>query len=172
MLGESCPLIVGVFVNMPLNDLLAIADQVGLDYLQLHGDEPPEVLARLNGRGIKALRPRTIDEAVAQVKRYVPVMPADERAPSILLDAYHPALYGGTGETASTEVALAVKEYAPRLMLAGGLTPENIVGRVAAIKPWGVDAASGVENGNPRQKDHNLLLSFIRSVYRVDERVL
>ncbi|MDQ7035722.1 MAG: hypothetical protein Q9P01_13070 [Anaerolineae bacterium] len=72
--------------------------------------------------------------------------PTDERVPSILLDAYHPKLYGGTGEEASTEVALAVKELVPRLMLAGGLNPKNVADRVAAIEPWGVDVASGVES--------------------------
>jgi phosphoribosylanthranilate isomerase len=163
-LGASCPALVGVFVNETLADLRAIADQVGLDFLQLHGDEPPEALAALEGRAFKALRPQSLGEALAQVERYLPYSSLDERAPSLLLDAYHPALYGGTGEQTSLEVANAVRQQVPRLMLAGGLTPDNVRERVAAIRPWGVDTASGVENGNPRRKDHRRLRAFIHAV--------
>jgi phosphoribosylanthranilate isomerase len=84
--------------------------------------------------------------------------------PSLILDAYHPSLYGGTGEQASTDVALAVRDCVPRLMLAGGLTPENIAERVAAIRPWGVDVASGVENGTPGRKDHGKMRAFIDAI--------
>jgi phosphoribosylanthranilate isomerase len=162
-LGADCPPLVGVFVNMPLPELLAIGDQVSLDFFQLHGDEPSETLAGLDGRGFKALRPKSLDEALAQVDGYLPFVSPDERAPSFLLDAYHPALFGGTGEQASLEVALAVRQRVPRLMLAGGLTPENVEDRVAAIRPWGVDAASGVENGNPRRKDHERIRAFVHA---------
>jgi phosphoribosylanthranilate isomerase len=74
-------------------------------------------------------------------------------------------LYGGTGEQASTEVALAVKAQVQRLMLAGGLTPENVSGRVQAIQPWGVDIASGVEiDGQPGIKDPAKVYAFVEAV--------
>ncbi len=78
-----------------------------------------------------------------------------------MLDAYHPDLRGGTGATASREIALALKARVPRLMLAGGLTPDNVAQHVAAVQPWGVDVASGVEDGIPGQKDAGMVTAFI-----------
>jgi len=79
------------------------------------------------------------------------------------LDAYHPKLYGGTGEQASTELALLVKAKVPRMMLAGGLTPENVTERIAAIQPWGVDVASGVEDGTAGVKSAEKVNAFIKA---------
>ena len=101
------------------------------------------------------------------IGEYVPFAPDDERAPSILLDAYHPDLYGGTGLQASTDVALTVKDRVPRLMVAGGLTPENVTERIAAIQPWGVDVASGVEDGKPGRKSASKMRAFIDAVRAV-----
>lgn len=166
--GEG-PLLVGLFVNQTPGHIAAIMQSVGLDYVQLSGDEPPETVAALRGRAIKALRPRDLDEALAQVDRFRPHAPTGERVPSLLLDAYHPDLYGGTGEQASAEVALAVRQRAPRLMLAGGLNPDNVAGRVQAIRPWGVDVASGVETpGQPGHKDHTRIRRFIEAVRSVE----
>lgn len=163
-LGDRCPLIVGVFVDEPLDSLESIREQVGLDLLQLHGDETPQIFEVLGGRAFKAIRPQSVEEAVAMAERYAPAAPHDERAPSLLVDAYHPALRGGTGEQAGVEVAQAVMVRVPRLMLAGGLTPENVAERVAAINPWAVDTASGVESGDPRRKDGSKVEAFINSV--------
>src|SRR5258705_12445898 len=69
-LGDSCPALVGVFVNADLSELKAIGEWVGLDYLQLHGDEPPDLIEKLNRPAIKALRPKSWAEAQAQVERY------------------------------------------------------------------------------------------------------
>ena len=75
---------------------------------------------------------------------------------SLLLDAYHPNLYGGTGAQASDEVVRAVQQKTPRLMLAGGLTPDNVSTRVRDLQPWGVDVASGVEiDGQPGRKERS-----------------
>jgi phosphoribosylanthranilate isomerase len=161
--GERRPLLVGVFVDEPLEVLNAIADGVGLDFLQLHGDEPPELVAALKGRGIKAIRPQSVEEAVALAERYAPVVSTDDGAPSLLVDAYHPALRGGTGVQASVEVAQAIQARVPRLMLAGGLTPGNVGERVAAIQPWAVDTASGVESGDARHKDMEKVEAFIQA---------
>jgi phosphoribosylanthranilate isomerase len=144
-LGASCPLLIGLFVNEVVGVISATMNKVGLNFAQLSGDESDDLLKELRGLAYKAIRPMNEAQALDDAHYYSAQFPKDERIPSLLLDAYHPKLYGGTGEQASTQVALAVKAQVPRLMLAGGLTPENIAGRVQAIRPWGVDVASGVE---------------------------
>jgi phosphoribosylanthranilate isomerase len=163
-LGDACPLLVGVFANASTREIAHIVQAAGLDAAQLSGDETPDALAGLGGRGFKAIRPTSRDEALELAGRFLlKSLPGDERLPSLLVDAYHKDLYGGTGEQASVEVALAAKEIAPRLMLAGGLTPENVAGRVRAIRPWGVDVASGVERA-PGVKDSARVRAFIATV--------
>lgn len=163
-LGDACPLLVGVFANASAHEIASIIQAVGLDAAQLSGDESPDALARLGGRSFKAIRPRSQDEALELAGRFLlGHLPGDERLPSLLVDAYHRELYGGTGEQASVDVALAAKEIAPRLMLAGGLTPENVAGRVTAIQPWGVDVASGVERA-PGVKDAARVRAFVAAV--------
>lgn len=162
-LGDNCPTLVGVFVNMAMGDISIIAEKVGLDFAQLSADETVPMLLELRGIGFKSIRPMNLDMALDDAEYFSETMPGDERAPSILLDAYHPELYGGTGEEASVEVALAVKERVPRLMLAGGLKPENIAERVRAIRPWGVDVASGVEDGEPGIKSAEKMYDFIKA---------
>lgn len=164
-LGAACPVLVGVFVNEIVGNISAIADKVGLDFVQLSGDESDAMLKELRGFGFKAIRPANQVMALDDVAYYQPVMPQNERVPSLLLDAYHPKLYGGTGEQASIDVAVAVGEKVPRLMLAGGLVPENVAERVKAIRPWGVDVASGVEpEGQPGIKDIAKVKAFITNV--------
>ncbi|MEZ4666633.1 MAG: phosphoribosylanthranilate isomerase [Anaerolineae bacterium] len=161
-IGAQCPILIGVFVNEVVGVISAITRKAGLQCAQLHGDESDDMLKELYGIGFKAIRPMNMAQALDDVNYFKPHSPTDERWPSLLLDAYHPNLYGGTGEQASIEVALAVKAEVPRLMLAGGLTPENVAGRVQAIQPWGVDVASGVENeGQPGKKDASKVAAFI-----------
>ena len=159
-LEADCPVLVGLFVNAVVGDISAITLKAGLDFAQLSGDESDALLKELRGIGFKAIRPMNKEMALDDVNYFATTMPQDEHAPSLLLDAYHPNLYGGTGEQASVEVALAVKERVPRLMLAGGLNPENVAERVAAIQPWGVDVASGVES-TPGAKDTGKMTAFI-----------
>ncbi|MEM9951992.1 MAG: phosphoribosylanthranilate isomerase [Chloroflexota bacterium] len=162
-LGNETPTLVGVFVNMAMGDISIITEKVGLDFAQLSGDETIPMLQELRGMGFKSIRPMNLDMALDDLNYFSEIMPQDERAPSILLDAYHPKLYGGTGEQASVEVALAIKEKVPRLMLAGGLKPENIAERVQAIRPWGVDVASGVEDDQAGIKSAEKMRAFIQS---------
>jgi phosphoribosylanthranilate isomerase len=164
-LGDQCPGLVGVFVNELVSNVSAITNQAGLDFAQLSGDESDSIIKELKGMAFKGIQPMTKDMALDDVNYYKPVFPTNERIPSLLLDAYHPKLRGGTGETASTEAALAVKAEVPRLMLAGGLTPENVAERVKAIQPWGVDVASGVEPpDSPGKKDAAKVKAFIQAV--------
>jgi len=163
-LGAACPVLVGVFVNEVVGIISAITRKVGLNAAQLSGDESDDMLRELRGIGFKAIRPMNLAQALDDVHYFNPHFPTNEKFPSLLLDAYHSQLYGGTGEQASTEVALAVRAEVPRLMLAGGLTPENVTERVNAIQPWGVDVASGVEvEDQPGKKDSAKVQAFIQA---------
>jgi phosphoribosylanthranilate isomerase len=163
-LGEDCPTLGGVFANEAPEQVRSIRRRCGLDFVQLSGDEPVSDLALLGGYSVKGLRPRDKDEALELARHYHPHAPTADNLPSLLLDAYHPDLYGGTGEQASVEVAAAVRDVTPRLMLAGGLTPENVAERVRAIRPWGVDVASGVEGAIKGRKDAERMRAFVEAV--------
>ena len=163
-LGADCPTLVGVFVNKSAADVRRIMAAVDLDFAQFSGDESPAIVAGLSGMAFKAIRPRALDDAAQAVADYAESFPTDERAPSILVDAYHPKLYGGSGETASLAVAEELQRRAPRLMLAGGLAPDNVAERLRAIRPWAVDVASGVELDTPGIKDEYKLRAFIQAV--------
>jgi phosphoribosylanthranilate isomerase len=163
-LGEAIPKLAGVFANEAPEQVRAIRRRCGLDFVQLSGDEPVSDMALLGGYSVKGLRPRDKDEALELARRYHPHAPKSDALPSLLLDAYHPDLYGGTGEQASVEVATAVRDVTPRLMLAGGLTPENVGERVKAIRPWGVDVASGVEGSIKGRKDTARMRAFVEAV--------
>jgi phosphoribosylanthranilate isomerase len=155
------PRFVGVFVNEPLPRVAAILAEAGLDYAQLHGDETPEMVAALEGRGFKALRPADADAATAQAERYAGLGPAP--GPRWLVDAYDPHEYGGTGKRADWHVAAELARRYPGLLLAGGLTPDNVAAAIRTVRPWGVDVSSGVER-SPGQKDHEKVRAFIRHV--------
>lgn len=162
-LGVDSPKLVGVFVNAPVSDISHIMEIAGLNYAQLSGDESDEMLDELRGIAYKAIRPPNKALAIDDVNYYTKALSDDMHIPSILLDAYHPKLYGGTGEQASADVALAVKALVPRMMLAGGLNPDNVAERVRQIQPWGVDVASGVEvEGYPGIKDRTRMAAFIQ----------
>lgn len=158
--GNGAYRTVGVFVDAPLETVQAVLDQTGLDLAQLHGGEPPVLLERLDGRGFKALRPTSLAEAEADAEWYADLGPID--GPDLLIDAYHPTTYGGTGLRADWLVAETVAR-SHRLMLAGGLTPANVSAAVTAVRPWGVDVSSGVET-HPGQKDHDAMRAFIAAV--------
>lgn len=152
---------VGVFVNTPVEQVQAILDQTGLDYAQLHGDESPGDLARLGGHGFKALRPTSLDTALALAADYAPLPHAE--TPQLLVDAFSVQVYGGTGRHADWMTAAALAARCPRLLLAGGLDPDTVPLALAAVRPWGVDVSSGVEAA-PGRKDHAKLRAFVRAV--------
>lgn len=162
-LGADCPLLIGLFVNEAVGVISVTCEKVGLRFVQLSGDESVEMVTELKGMAYKSIRPPNKVLALDDANYFSPAMPTDERIPSLLLDAYHPKLYGGTGEQASVDVALAVKAIVPRMMLAGGLTPENVGERVRQIQPWGVDVASGVEI-EPGRKDAAKVRTFVEAV--------
>jgi phosphoribosylanthranilate isomerase len=151
--STSIPHFVGVFVDQGPEVVAHILDFCGLNYAQLHGAEPPETVTTLMERKlgvIKAFRVR--DEAsLAQIERY--------RATAYLLDTYVPGQPGGTGHHFDWTLAVRAVKYGP-VILAGGLTPDNVAEAVRTIHPWGVDVSSGVE-AEPGRKDHDRLRRFI-----------
>ena len=158
----SAVITVGVFVNESSTAVAQILDFCGLDLAQLHGEEPPEmVTGELHGRSYKALRPCSLDEALDLASRYAPAPPLEGETccPALLVDAYHPHLRGGTGETGDWSLAAALAGRYP-LLLAGGLCPANVAEAVRAVRPWGVDVSSGVESA-PGQKDHTSVRAFV-----------
>jgi phosphoribosylanthranilate isomerase len=160
--GTACPILVAVFVNEIVGRISMTLEKVGIKVAQLSGDESTDMLRELRGIGFKAIRPRNKIEALEDAAYFLNGAPTDEGLPSLLLDAYSAGQYGGTGVVASLEIAQAVKAVVPRLMLAGGLTPENIGDVVRAVQPWGVDVASGIEiPDQPGVKDHDKLRAFI-----------
>jgi len=163
--GAEAPRFVGVFVDAPVEQVRATLDIAGLDLAQLHGGEPPALVGALHPRAFKALRPRSSEEAVAMAESYRAVLPEDGALPQLLVDAYHPTRPGGTGLRADWGIA---RELARRfrLLLAGGLTPENVGEAIAQVRPWGVDVSSGVER-SPGLKDPARLRAFVEAVRRL-----
>ena len=151
--------IVGVFVNPTLAQLAAAAEDEWLTMVQLHGDEGPafcrEAARRTGCKVIKALRVRSAAD-VRAAEAY--------RADFHLLDAHRPGTSGGTGESFDWGL-LGVRRSEVPLILAGGLTPENVAEGVAAARPIAVDVASGVE-AEPGVKDHALMAAFLERAQR------
>lgn len=142
---------VGVFVNAPAADIMEIADFAGLDAIQLHGDEPPEMCLMFRQKVIKAFRVGTkINHE--KINRY----PAD----AYLFDTLVAGQQGGTGKT--FDWGLVKEGFSRPVILAGGLTPENVSEAIAAARPFGVDVSSGVETGGV--KDTGKITEFIRRV--------
>ncbi|HEX8706860.1 MAG TPA: phosphoribosylanthranilate isomerase [Pyrinomonadaceae bacterium] len=146
---------VGVFVNESGPRQVALkADLAGMTAVQLHGDESPEYCRELKGRFvIKALRVGA---------RFDPQSVTAYETEAILLDAFAGAERGGTGHVFDWRLARSVRQLVPQLFLAGGLSPENIAGAIAAVGPDAVDACSGLEC-SPGRKDTELLRAFVRA---------
>jgi phosphoribosylanthranilate isomerase len=167
--GPRAPAIVGVFVNESAAAVRAAITLVGLDLVQLHGDEPPAMVETLQPRAFKALGPRTLDEARQAFGAYLSAAPVAADRPNFLIDAHHPTKRGGTGHRADLTIA---RWLAPkcRLLLAGGLTPENVSNAILNLKPWGVDVSSGVE-ATKGVKDHARVRDFIQAVRAADREL-
>ncbi len=156
---------IGVFVNHPVEEMQTILQSCGLALAQLSGDEPPESLECMAGKAFKAIRPASMQALEDTLRLYPPHHPA----PAFLLDAYQPGAYGGTGASANLEIARRLAMRLP-VLLAGGLTPENVAERIAHVRPWGVDVSSGVE-ASPGKKDAERIRRFIHAV-RACERIM
>ena len=113
----------------------------------------------------KAIRPRQRGDAEAAAATYAPVMDISPARPAFLIDAYHPWHFGGTGETTDWSAAKVLAWRFP-ILLAGGLTPENVAEAVRIVEPWGVDVSSGVEV-EPGRKDHGKVRAFVEAAKSV-----
>lgn len=143
---------VGVFVNASVEEIRATMDTAALSFAQLHGDETSEMVQALDGKAFKAFR------GVPDLSNSF----AREGAPALLVDASVKGAYGGTGITADWKSAAELAKQIP-LLLAGGLTPENVADAVRQVRPWGVDVASGVES-TPGVKDVKKMKAFVHAV--------
>jgi phosphoribosylanthranilate isomerase len=153
---------VGVFVDRPPVEVAEVAERLGLRIVQLHGREPPEDLLRLaHLQVIRAFRlgdPSAWEGVCDYLARAEALgCPPD----SVLVDAHVAGQPGGTGASITDDV-LDCRPPLPRLILAGGLTPRNVAERVARVRPWMVDVASGVESV-PGRKDPASVAAFIRA---------
>lgn len=145
---------VGVFVDTDEAELRRAVEECGLDTLQLHGNESPELCRRLRPVAVlKAFRVKG-PEAVAEWPAYAGI--------PWLLDSYVAGSMGGTGQTFNWDLAAGAVARGAQVVLAGGLTPENVAAAVAAVRPWGVDVSSGVEAA-PGRKDAAKVRAFIHA---------
>jgi phosphoribosylanthranilate isomerase len=143
---------VGVFVDFDLSQIREILQKTGISWAQMHGDEPPELVAALLPQAYKAIGVKD-GSAIALARRY----PGEH----LLLDASVPGMPGGTGRTFDWSVASEVAKER-KLTLAGGLTPENVAEAVHIVRPFRVDVASGVESA-PGRKDPEKVAAFIEA---------
>jgi phosphoribosylanthranilate isomerase len=148
---------VGVFLDQSAEEIAAAVSRCGLRAVQLHGSEPPKLCGAIPVPVIKALRIRNRDD-LAPITWYP--------ARAFLLDAYVAGTPGGTGSTFPWELAVGLVSRAP-ILLAGGLTPENVAEAVRRVRPYGVDVSSGVECA-PGRKDHRRMEEFIAHVRSAD----
>jgi phosphoribosylanthranilate isomerase len=146
---------VGVFVNEGLDKIIEIAHIAKLDALQLHGEETPEF-----ARELKAKTHLEIIKAFRVSPEFKPEDVLQYETDAILLDAYNPKEHGGTGETFDWEIAKKVQEIFQKMYLAGGLKHENVANVVLSIKPFAVDACSGIESQKGK-KDKIKLINFL-----------
>lgn len=150
--------LVGLFVNPDRMLVEQVLARVPLDILQFHGDEPPEFCEQFHRRWIKAVRVREARDIEQAFDRY-------RNAAGLLVDAYEPDKYGGTGQ--SFNWSLIPEQRPLPLILAGGLSSDNVASAVEQVRPWAVDVSGGVESSKGI-KDVSRLTDFINEVHRVD----
>jgi phosphoribosylanthranilate isomerase len=149
---------IGLFVNHTESEVRAVLKVVPLDILQFHGAEPPEFCESFNVPFIKVLSMRQGIDFAALDKQY-------SAAWALLLDTYHPTQAGGTGETFDWQ--LWPRDSQTRLILAGGLTVENVANAIVQTSPYGVDVSGGVEDGVKGVKQQQLVRRFIKEAKNV-----
>jgi phosphoribosylanthranilate isomerase len=165
---------VGIFVNHDAEHMHSIVDQVGLNAVQLHGDESPALVSELpfNVRIIRAHR--CGPDGLAPLAQYLDQCHALGRMPDFLLiDADTGANFGGTGTRADWQLIRKQKDLLGGLpfLLAGGLTPDNVASAIEAVAPNGVDVASGVER-EPGHKDAGLIARFVATAREASVHLL
>ncbi len=143
--------VVGVFVNETVDAVTRIVRESGVHVVQLHGEERPEMCQQLPWRVVKTFR------FTAHVR---PEMMVDYAVEAFLIEGFHTGLYGGAGARADWQQVAKLHTYG-RIILAGGLTPENVQEAIRIVRPYAVDVGSGVESA-PGKKDWQKVRTFIR----------
>lgn len=142
---------VGVFVNPSEEQVCRAVIECGLDTVQFHGEEPPEFCRKFSAKVIKAFRIRDL-ESLQQLTSY--------ETNAWLLDSFVPDKLGGTGAKFNWDLAIEAKKLGRPIILAGGLTPENVADAVRRVRPFAVDVSSGVEMA-PGRKDPAKVRAFL-----------
>jgi phosphoribosylanthranilate isomerase len=146
---------IGIFVNEREDRIREIVSLACLQGIQLHGDETPEFCQRFGSRVIKAFQVKN-KESLKHMSHY--------RVSAYLLDSYREGIRGGTGTTFDWHLAVVAKTFG-RIILAGGLNPDNVAEAVKLVQPYGIDVAGGVER-DQGVKDHVKLRTFIAEARR------
>jgi phosphoribosylanthranilate isomerase len=146
--------VVGLFVNPTRDEVSKVLSQVNLDMLQFHGDELAEMCEQYNLPYLKAIRVKSDTNLVQYANEY-------RTAKALLLDAYSDAAYGGTGLT--FDWALVPRDLSKPVVLAGGLSAENVGAAIAQVNPYAVDVSGGVEQ-TKGIKDAAKIAAFMRAV--------
>ncbi|MEW6108658.1 MAG: phosphoribosylanthranilate isomerase [Nitrospirota bacterium] len=142
---------IGVFANEAPENIGNVVSMTSLDIVQLHGDESPE-MCNCSRRIIKAIRVKSL-ESLEPLKKYKNLVSA------FLLDTYTPNILGGTGQIFNWDIAIEAKQFG-KIILAGGLTPDNISDAIIRVDPYAVDVSSGIERAKGK-KDHKKMKLFI-----------
>ncbi len=156
---------VGLFVNATTAEIRQIAEAVGMRTLQLHGEITPEHIRELREFSVIPSFALVDASSVQTALDFVAGCKQNDRLPSaILVDAYSPEKFGGTGQPAPLPLARSiVEQISVPVILAGGLTPKNVGEALRTVRPWGVDVASGVEVA-PGRKESFKVRKFIEEV--------
>ncbi len=151
---------IGVFVNeVSADSIMRIVDAAGVSGVQLHGDESIEFCDRLK----LLLNDRLLIKVLRVTDTFAPRDVQQYHADAIMLDAFHGELRGGTGQVIDWSLARSARELVPRLFLAGGLSPENVVRAIDQVHPYAVDVCSSLES-LPGQKDAQRMNAFVQAV--------
>ena len=142
---------VGVFANQPAEEIRRMMEECGFDLVQLQGDESPEFCWRLGSRVVKAIRVKD-HGSLKQMAEY--------SVRAFVLDTYRENQLGGTGKRFDWDLAVQARSFG-QIILAGGLTPENVQDAIRKVQPYGVDVSTGVEKYMGK-KDHSKIENFIR----------
>ena len=159
---------VALFVNADASRIVETCARVGVSAVQLSGDEPPDLIAALAPlRALRAFRVSREDD-LAAVSAYLDACPAACRPSAVLLDARVAGMHGGTGRSFDWTLAAKASDLA-RVVLAGGLGPDNVAEAIRTCRPWAVDTSSRLES-SPGRKDARLMTAFVAAVREAERQ--
>ncbi|TAJ18500.1 MAG: phosphoribosylanthranilate isomerase [Dehalococcoidia bacterium] len=159
-LGMKRPLTVGIFADQPIEEVNELAEEAGVDLVQLSGDETWEDCLRVAKQVIQVCHVGPVDTPADPFEVVQPGF-----AIALMLDSAHGPYRGGSGQTFDWDVAARVAARIP-MFLAGGLNPENVAEAITRVRPWAVDVASGTETNG--RKDYAKVRAFVQAVRAAD----